>query len=375
MSDPTDRRWTAETRQRWFYGLLAASLLLIAWIVSPFLDALLFATATVVVTWPIYARVLRVTRGRRRPAALLTATGILLLILVPLSLLGVWFVQESSSFVQTLVDLAQGDGLRVEVARVIAEVRLPVLEARLEELIGQPIDLVEVVAGPLQRGVVTAGQFVASALPNLVGSVASAALDLFVYLFAVVTLYSEGATLLAAADRFSPLRPDYHRRLFEVFREFSTNLVLGSFATATLQATVAGIGYSIVGVPNLVLVTLLTGVGGFVPIVGTALVWVPVAIWAATRESLGWALFVVLWNGGLTGMVDNLVRPFLLRGRSTIHPLPIVLSVLGGLLWLGLPGALVGPVAVAMFLALYRIWVEDFGGGGDAEQTASVPPG
>lgn len=365
--------WTEGTRDRVFFAALGASLLAVLWIVSPFLDALLFAGATVVVTWPIYERVLRATRGRRTLAAGLTGGGILLLFLVPLTLLGVWLVQESATFVQQVVELANSGELRVELERATAA-RLP-FQDRVEAFVGRELDLVDLVAGPLQRVVVTAGQALATTLPNLIGGVASAALDAFVYLFAVITLYTHGPVVLDAASRLTPMREEYARRLFEVFREFSTNLVFGSFATAALQAVVACVGFAIAGVPDLLLVTLLTGVFAFVPFVGSALVWVPAATWMATHGSVGWGAFVVVWSLGLTGMVDNLVRPFLLRGRSPIHPLPIVLSVLGGILWLGLPGALVGPVAVAMFLALYTIWTEDFERQPPPAGAAGISPG
>ena len=74
----------------------------------------------------------------------------------------------------------------------------------------------------------------------------------------------------------------------------------------------------------------------------------------------GWALFIALWSGLLTASVDNLVKPFFLRGDSHIHPLLIFLGVFGGLSWMGVPGVLVGPLIVVFFVALYTIYVEDF---------------
>lgn len=356
--------WSPEARRRGLVVLLTASLLLVVLIVRPFLDALLFAAATAAVTWPIYETILRRTGGRRRLAAALTASVIVFLIGLPLTFLAIWFVQEMSVFVQDVVELAKQGSIRTELERVAAwSDALP-----FNDWLDQDLDLVAMVAEPLQRGVLGVGQGVARALPDAAASLATALLDAFVFVFAVLTLYADGPALLRAAARLSPLRPEYHQRLYEVFREFSTNLVIGSLTTSTLQGCVAAVGYWIAGVPNLLLATLMTTAFAFVPVVGTSLVWVPLAIWIATHKSLGWAVFLVLWNVGLTGMVDNLLRPFLLRGRSSIHPLAIFLSVVGGILWLGLPGALVGPVAVAMFLALYQIWVDQ------PEEGYSSPP-
>jgi predicted PurR-regulated permease PerM len=141
-----------------------------------------------------------------------------------------------------------------------------------------------------------------------------------------------------------------------------------------VQALVATTGYAIAGAPNLVLLGLLTAVFSFIPLIGTSIVWIPVTLWVAANHGLGWAAFLVAWSLGLTGTIDNVLRPLFLRGRSPIHPLLIFLSVLGGLYWLGLPGALVGPVTVAVFLALYRIWGEQLAEQGVSFPDATPPP-
>jgi predicted PurR-regulated permease PerM len=219
---------------------------------------------------------------------------------------------------------------------------------------------IAVVLDSVQKLVAGAGNRLAGSLPSLVGSVVGLGIDLLVYAFAVITLYVEGPALLRTAMQVSPLRDAYERRLFEVFREFATNMLFGSLATAAVQGFVAGVGYAIAGISSLVLVTLLTAMSSFVPIVGTGIGWVPMAIYVGATQGWGWGVFLALWNGGLTGTIDNVVRPLFIRGRSQIHPLAILLAVLGGLAWLGLAGALVGPVLVAVLAAMLTIWREDF---------------
>lgn len=348
-------QWSTATRDRAVGVAFVVTGVVLVLLIWPFLDALLFASATVVVTWPLYQRVLARTGGRTRLASALTTVGIGLLLLAPLSVLGVWFVQETVAFVNQFVEMATDGELQARARELLARFE-PVLR-EVTARTGIKLDPAALVP-PLQRGLVAAGQGLARTLPEWLGSVLVAALDAFVFLFAVLTLYSEGPRLAAAARRISPMRAAHTERLFEVFREFSTNMAIGAVGTAVLQGAVASVGYTIAGVPNLVLVTLLTVVFGFVPFVGTAMVWVPATVWTTANHGWGWGLFLFAWSAGLTGSIDNLVRPFLLRGRSAIHPLPIFLSVLGGIAWMGLPGALVGPVCVAVFLALYQIWTE-----------------
>jgi predicted PurR-regulated permease PerM len=360
--------WSPATRDRSFLVVFAASLVAVFVVFGPFLDALVLASAVVVVTWPLYESIQAAVGVERRYAAAGLTTGmVVLLILVPVGLLLLWVVQEAALLIQHLVELARAGVLRTQVEQLVREFRIPGQE-RLNEMLGTNVDLIALVIEPLQGSVVSLGEQVARNLPNLVGTLLGATLDTFVFVFAVVSLYAEGPRVLKAAGRLSPLKPEYHTRLFDVFREFSTNLVLGALTTATVQALIATIGFAIASVPNLVLLGLLTAMFSFIPLVGTSLVWIPAALWTGVNYGWGWGLFVFLWNASLTGTVDNVLRPLLLRGRSLIHPLPIFLAVLGGLYWLGLPGALVGPVLVAVSMAMYRIWTEEL-----AEQGIQFP--
>jgi predicted PurR-regulated permease PerM len=148
------------------------------------------------------------------------------------------------------------------------------------------------------------------------------------------------------------------RRLMAVFAEFAQNVVLAGVAAAVVQGVVAGIGYAIAGVERALLFALLTGVMAFVPVVGTAVAWVPVCLLLLFAHRTGAAAFVAVWSLVLTGTIDNIVKPLVVRGRSDLPTLLVFLGVFGGLLAFGLIGLLVGPVLVAMLLALLHIYEE-----------------
>jgi predicted PurR-regulated permease PerM len=198
-------------------------------------------------------------------------------------------------------------------------------------------------------------------LPTLLSGTAHFALDLLIYYLTVASLLYEGPPFLAWALRISPLKPDHTRRLFEVFAEFARNVVLAGLFTGMLQGVVAGIGYWILGVDRPLLFALLTGTLAYVPLVGTALVWLPLSLVAAIQGSWGQAAGILAWSIFLTTSVDNFLKPLLVRGRSNVPPALIFLGVFGGLSWLGLIGILVGPVAVALLLALFKLYEESLG--------------
>jgi len=354
-----DGYWDERTKNRWFFGYLAFSTGALLVLFSPYLYVLMFAVVLVVVTWPVFTRIRDRVGGRRALAAILTLLLLAVVVFAPLATLIYVFVLQALEFVQNAIAWVTSPELGGWLT-TLQSVHVPEIEERLGTLLGQDVDLVKAVTGPLQSGALAVLQAAGTFLPGLVNTTVNASIDVVIFLFAAVSLYMEGPRVLRVAKNLSPMDDAYEDQLFSVFRQFANNMVIGSLATSALQGLVAGIGYAIAGVPQVVFLGILTGVGAFIPLVGTALVWVPVTIYVAATEGIGWAVFVALWSMVVTASVDNVVKPLILRGGTNIHPLLIFLGVFGGLSWMGVPGVLVGPVVVAFFLALYTIYARDF---------------
>jgi predicted PurR-regulated permease PerM len=361
-------RWAHDP---WLTVALAASAASLAWLFAGHLSLLLFAVVVVVVTWPIYERVCTATGGRRGIAALLTTGALGLVVGVPLGLLVFRAVQESIALVGAGMAYVEGGGLAARLASIQAWHDW--MPAPVAEYMPEDFDLQAAVAGPLRDSAIGALRSLGNAAPRLVGRGFGAVADGVLFLLSVLTLYVEGPALIRVMTNLSPLDQRYDRRLFEVFREFANNVVMGTLATAAIQGALAGIGYKIAGVDDAVFFGLVTGLCAFVPVLGTLLVWVPLSIVVALDTSVGWGLFVAGWGVGVS-QIDNVIRPFFLRGSTRIHPLAILLAVVGGIGWMGLPGGLVGPVMVALFYALYTLFVESRAAAAAAVPTRLVAP-
>lgn len=373
MSDTKpESYWDQGTRDRWFFGALAFATGAIVLLFSGFLYVLMFAVVTVVVTWPVYQAMLARVGHRRPLAALLTMLVLFVLVFGPIIALIAVFVSQAAVVVQRGVAWVQTGGLTTLMTSVQADL-IPQVEEYIEGLTGRDHDIARSITGPLQSGLLAVLEGVGSGVPQLIGVTASVAINLVIFLFAVITLYMEGPAVLRVVKNLSPMDDAYDDQLFSVFHQFANNMVIGSLVTAALQGLVAAIGYAIGGADNIVFLGIVTAFGAFIPLVGTALVWIPVTIYVATSQGLGWAVFVALWSLIVTGTIDNIVKPLFLRGGTNIHPLLIFLGVFGGLSWMGVPGVLVGPVIVAFFLALYTIYVRDFLQKPDDDETEDVP--
>ncbi|MFO1062360.1 MAG: AI-2E family transporter [Pirellulales bacterium] len=174
--------------------------------------------------------------------------------------------------------------------------------------------------------------------------ISTAILIICVYFF----LY-EGPEMFQSVMALSPLDDRYEQELLLEFDRVTRAVVLATVLSALTQGAAAGIGYYVVGLPNLILLIMLTTVFAMVPFVGPAIVWVPCCIYLAfIEERLGAAIGLAAWGVLVVGTVDNFVKAGVLHGQSQLHPLLALLSVLGGVQAMGPIGIVVGPMAVVL---------------------------
>jgi predicted PurR-regulated permease PerM len=179
--------------------------------------------------------------------------------------------------------------------------------------------------------------------------------------------FADGPQMLEAIVKLTPMDPAYMRHLLEKFDQVSRAVVLATLLGALGQGVLAGIAYTALGMPHLFLLTAVTALMALVPFVGAAAIWVPAALWLyffapfkIDADTIGYgrpaaAIFLAIWGALVIGMADNLIKPYVLRGQSNIHPLLALLSVIGGVQALGPIGIFVGPMVVAFLHALLTL--------------------
>ena len=183
----------------------------------------------------------------------------------------------------------------------------------------------------------------------------------------LVSLYfflCDGPSMVHTLMELSPLDNRYEEELLKEFDRTSRAIVLATILSAVAQGLTAGIAYYFLGAPSAFLLTALTIVCALIPFVGTAIVWVPVALFMAFYQdkvpnALGLTVYALL----IVGTIDNLIKMLILHGQSQLHPLLALLSVLGGMQALGPIGILIGPLAVTLLqttLSILRRELSEF---------------
>jgi len=344
---------------------------LTAWLVRGYLDAVLVAAVVTILVGPLHARVLRATGNRRGVAAALTLLGFTVGVFVPAAFAGFFVGRE-------VVVLANQVAAQVQIGQWDDHLRRFLASGPMRwvaDLAGGRTALLDSVEDALRNGVLTLAGTVTQNVPGLLSLTAGLVLKLVVFFLATATFLARGHQLLDLARRASPLAADHTDRLVGVFVQFARNVVLAGLVAGLLQGVVATVGFWLAGVDRALLFGALTAVFAYVPLVGTTLVWLPVCILLLAEDRAGAALFVSIWSLALTGTVDNMVRPFIVKGKSDVPLLLVFLGAFGGLANFGVIGILVGPVLVAVLLALLHIYVAEREGGGPVTSSPPPPPG
>ena len=331
-----------------FIALLLLATGLLLYVAFPFRTPLFLALVFAAVLHDPLERLTVALRGRRTLASALMTLAVLVLIVAPFAALVGFVTRESvaglSYLRETLgvssVAELRGAELPVRVSRM-----LDLLHLSQEQLFDAAAKVVEIVQG---------------AVPEIVASGSRAVLATVIMLIALYFLLLDGARVVQWAWRVSPLNARQTEELTAEMRKVTRATVFGILATAVFQGLTAGAGYFFAGIPHAAFFGLLTAMVSFVPGVGTSLVWAPasVSLWIGGRPFVSVALalfcFVVVVGAEQVG------KPLLMRGQVQMHTGLIFLSLLGGLAMFGLLGILLGPLIVAFFLAMMRIYERDF---------------
>jgi predicted PurR-regulated permease PerM len=357
------------------FALVAAAILAVAvWkILQPFIAAILWSILLAFLLYPLNRR-FRVTLGDRRAIAALVLTfGFVVLLLGPAFAVTVTFVNQATALFKQL----QATAGRYEIARPSDLLRIPFVHQFLqwaETMTPVSADqvqtwLVSAATALLQVAVAASGVFVVEALGSLV--------SLVITVFLLFFFLRDGEQMVDGALALVPLEPERRTHLVDHLSAVTRAVVFGSLITAIVQGTLVGISFKLVGMPSPVVFAVLAMLAALVPLFGTALIWVPATGVLVAQRRWGAAIFMLVWSIVVVSGSDNVVRPLFISGRAQISTLPVFLGLAGGLSAFGPIGIVLGPVIVALVLALLRFAEESRQPGpviavGTAESTPRV---
>jgi predicted PurR-regulated permease PerM len=318
-------------------------------VIRPFIAAILWAVILAYVSWPLFRRLRTLLHGLNSTAALVMTILIGCVVVVPVLYLLVLLQGELVSAYKGLAGyLSHGPPQLPAFIRGLPWIGVRAQDA-LQHYVANPAALAQ------QAGTWTLSW--ASRFGSLVGSVGRNVLKLTLTLLTLFFFFRDGEALVAQARRV--LRRFFTNRLDGYLVTAGTMtraVVYGLLVTAGAQGVIAGIGYVIVGVAAPVLLGVVTAILSIVPIVGTAIVWVPVAVWLMVGGHVIKGVVLLGWGVLLVHGAEAVLRPLLISNATRLPFMLTLFGALGGLDSFGLIGLFVGPVLLAIAIAVWREW-------------------
>jgi predicted PurR-regulated permease PerM len=333
---------------------MGLAFLVVAWMAAPLLVGLALGTVMGFTAQPVHARLTARMKQRRRLASAVT------------TLLGGLLMAGGGAFVVWIVahEIAEAIGL---VQRMTGP-EGPSLGPRLRRLVEAFGINREAVVARLHEGLGQVANLAAQAAGVVVQASFGLLLTIVVALWTMYYVLIDWPRIAHHLEYLLPLDPRHTRALVTEFRDVGRTAFVGTIASAIVTGTLAGIGFALCGVKDAVTWAAVLAVASFIPTVGVLLVWVPIVVSLLIDGHIARAILLAAWCLIVLGLVnDYLIRPRLVGGRAQrVHPLLMLVSLIGGISVFGMAGVIVGPVVMSLFVATARIYERE------REQDAAV---
>ncbi|HLZ12941.1 MAG TPA: AI-2E family transporter [Candidatus Acidoferrum sp.] len=327
------------------YGALLLLGYFVFRIVEPFLIPLAWSAVLAIFFTPVHERVEKWMKPT--PAALVSTLGVTFLLVVPALFLGAYTAKQAiDATAKAQATLTHQGSTATDRVEGWLKSKLP---ASMRDT-----DFSE----QLRQGAENAASYLASRLTGLLKNLVTFFVDLFLMLFALFFMFRDGQEVVRGVRHLLPFDSDIQTEMLGESRELIFASVAVALVIAAMQGALGGLAFTLVGISSSLFWGVLIAFFSLVPVVGSALIWIPAAIWIGLNGHWGKAIVIVAICGGVAGVADNIVRPVLLRNRTRLNELLLFVSVLGGIEVFGLLGIVAGPTIMAAAMGVFRVYME-----------------
>ena len=333
-----------QTQIYFFVAIFLAVLGLNLAMLLPFVGAMVIALTLATIFNPVYKRISKLVSGKKGLASSITVFLVLLVIIIPVFFLGTLVIKESSIIYFMLKD-GGGEAYINNLNQIVnskLQVISPDTSFNIRSIFEKIID------------------FFVKNMAGVFSGVSGAFFSLFFSLMTLYYLFKDGDKFKKVIISLSPLDDKYDSEIFSKLSQTVSSVVKGSLLIALLQGILSGLGFLFFGIPNPAIWGAIAIISALIPVVGTALVLIPGIVYLFGIGSFGAAVGLLIWGAIIVGGIDNLLRQKLFEQGIKIHPLLILISVLGGLEFFGAVGFLLGPLLLSLMFSLLDIYRKEF---------------
>lgn len=195
---------------------------------------------------------------------------------------------------------------------------------------------------------------------SLLASFAEVTIGLVIMFFVLFYSFRDGQSIYESFADAIPIRKSYKRVLVDETKVVINAVLYGQIVTALIQGFLGGLGFFIFGVPNPIFWGTIMALLALLPVIGTPLVFIPAIIFKFLQADYNAGIMFALYNLILVMNIDNIIKPFIISEKAFLNPATILIGVLGGIKAFGFIGFILGPLVLALFKVLLKVFKQDF---------------
>lgn len=325
--------------------LTIAAIALFALLAAPIAKPLAWALIIGIATMPHHNRLEHRFPGHPGRAAGLMVLAVSVCFILPVAGLVITAAVNAPEWYRQVEHLIQ----TITRTGTTALTQFPLAQRAMELVERFGIDL----AGIGGKAAATSSTFIMNALTNMAKNTFDFLFTLAVALFMLFFIYRDGERVVSlCVGRLAP-NPRRAQHYVSQIRSITTAVAVGTILTCAIQGAIAGLGYWVAGVPAPIFCATLTAIAALIPVVGTALVWIPLTALIALNGSYITAILLAAWCIVFVGFSDNAIRPLAIGAASDISVMAVVLGAISGVVTMGLLGLILGPL---VFAVIFSMW-------------------
>ncbi len=332
-------------------------------IIKPYLHTIILALILATIFNPIHQKIAIFAKGRRNLAALLSCVVLTLVVVLPLVFMFFALIQQGIQSFNAIYDwIAAGRYEQLlahpAVTKVVGWVDswLPDIQKIFPDVEPDRLKINKILLGITS----SVGKILINQGGHLVGNLTSIIGKFFLMIFTFFFFVRDEERIFAAVLHLIPLSTSHENEIVLKVKTVARSALLGTLVTAVAQGAAGSLAFWICGLPA-IFWGMVMAFASLIPLVGTALIWVPAAGYLFLSGEWGYGIFMVTWCAVVVGMIDNFVRPLFMQGAADMSTLLIFFAILGGINYFGLIGLLYGPLIFGLAMVFLHIYNLEFG--------------
>lgn len=333
------------------FAAFAAGLLVM---MRPFYQPVMVAVICSVLIYPVHRKLAKILKSDIL-SSVVSVFLIVVLIVGPFTYISYEVMDELKGSLKTLKQLATGGTFEL----LRAQARSIPFVPQIQKMIASDprLSSIDLIDAAYSAGEASAAYLAANSI-SIIKNFSWFVFEIFIALISVFFILADSKKLLRTVRSFSPFSSHETEKLLARINDTVSATVFGGILVAMAQGLVGGIGFYMIGLPSPFLWGAAMAMLAMIPFLGAPVVWFPAAVVLLLQKNYFEALFLFVWGAFVVGLIDNILRPYIVGTRAQLHPLLVFFSAFGGLLLIGPLGLFVGPIILSMTLTMAAFFKE-----------------